>query len=116
LRSNSYPNDNRSDRPPQRAVRRVRSGRPLRESGHLEPLVPHGFERDIEHRKEADYKGHQVVMVSHPDAVASVIENAAGAKQGRSRNADLNVWNAQHSYPEALPLAKDRVLLTLITS
>lgn len=32
----------------------------LTESGHLEPLDPHGFQRHLEHRKEADYKGERV--------------------------------------------------------
>jgi hypothetical protein len=30
------------------------------ESGHLEPLDPHGFRRHLEHRKEADYSGQRV--------------------------------------------------------
>ena len=32
----------------------------LVERDHLEPLDPHGFERHLEHRKEADYKGERV--------------------------------------------------------
>jgi hypothetical protein len=32
----------------------------LAESGHLEPLDPHGYQRHLEHRKEADYKGQIV--------------------------------------------------------
>lgn len=32
----------------------------LTESGHLEPLDPHGFRRHLEHRKEADYRGQRV--------------------------------------------------------
>jgi|SRR5579862_7158432 len=32
----------------------------LTERGHLEPLDPHGFQRHLEHRKEADYKGQRV--------------------------------------------------------
>ena len=32
----------------------------LTESEHLEPLDPHGFQRHLEHRKEADYKGQRV--------------------------------------------------------
>jgi hypothetical protein len=32
----------------------------LLESGHLEPRDPHGFQRHLEHRKEADYKGQRV--------------------------------------------------------
>ncbi|HEY6450848.1 MAG: hypothetical protein WAJ94_01695 [Candidatus Cybelea sp.] len=32
----------------------------LTESEHLEPKDPHGFERHLEHRKEADYKGQRV--------------------------------------------------------
>jgi hypothetical protein len=31
----------------------------LAESGHLEPLDPHGFRRHLEHRKEADYQGQR---------------------------------------------------------
>jgi hypothetical protein len=30
------------------------------EQGHLEPKDPHGFERHLEHRKEADYKGERI--------------------------------------------------------
>lgn len=36
------------------------SGGRLTESEHLEPLDPHGFQRHLEHRKEADYKGQRV--------------------------------------------------------
>jgi len=32
----------------------------LVERDHLEPVDPHGFERHLEHRKEADYKGERV--------------------------------------------------------
>jgi len=32
----------------------------LAESDHLKPLDPHGFQRHLEHRKEADYKGQRV--------------------------------------------------------
>lgn len=32
----------------------------LVERDHLKPLDPHGFERHLEHRKEADYKGERV--------------------------------------------------------
>lgn len=32
----------------------------LTEGEHLEPLDPHGFQRHLEHRKEADYKGQRV--------------------------------------------------------
>lgn len=32
----------------------------LTEGAHLEPLDPHGFQRRLEHRKEADYKGQRV--------------------------------------------------------
>lgn len=32
----------------------------LTEGEHLEPKDPHGFERHLEHRKEADYKGQRV--------------------------------------------------------
>jgi hypothetical protein len=36
------------------------SGGRLTENEHLEPLDPHGFQRHLEHRKEADYKGQRV--------------------------------------------------------
>jgi hypothetical protein len=32
----------------------------LTEGEHLEPKDPHGFERHLEHRKEADYKGQRI--------------------------------------------------------
>ncbi len=32
----------------------------LAEREHLEPKDPHGFERHLEHRKEADYQGQRV--------------------------------------------------------
>lgn len=32
----------------------------LEESGRLEPKDPHGFERHLEHRKEADYQGQRI--------------------------------------------------------
>ncbi len=32
----------------------------LAEGEHLEPKDPHGFQRHLEHRKEADYKGQRV--------------------------------------------------------
>lgn len=32
----------------------------LTETDHLEPSDPHGFERHLEHRKEAHYKGQRV--------------------------------------------------------
>ena len=32
----------------------------LQERQHIEPTDPHGFERHLEHRKEADYKGQRV--------------------------------------------------------
>ena len=32
----------------------------LEERGHLEPDDPHGFQRHLEHRKEAHYKGQRV--------------------------------------------------------
>ncbi len=34
-------------------------GTHLEERGHLEPKDPHGFERDLEHRKESDYSGQR---------------------------------------------------------
>lgn len=34
-------------------------GTQLEERGHIEPQDPHGFERDLEHRKEADYSGQR---------------------------------------------------------
>jgi hypothetical protein len=32
----------------------------LEERGHIEPKDPHGFERHLEHRKEADYQRQRV--------------------------------------------------------
>lgn len=32
----------------------------LQERGQIEPMDPHGFERHLEHRKEADYRGQRV--------------------------------------------------------
>jgi hypothetical protein len=37
----------------------ARDGLHLEEREHLEPKDPHGFERHLEHRKEADYKGQR---------------------------------------------------------
>jgi stalled ribosome rescue protein Dom34 len=36
------------------------SGTALEEGEHLKPKDPHGFERHLEHRKEADYRGQRV--------------------------------------------------------
>lgn len=36
------------------------SGTPLEEREPLKPQDPHGFERHLEHRKEADYKGQHI--------------------------------------------------------
>jgi stalled ribosome rescue protein Dom34 len=36
------------------------SGTALEEREHLKPKDPHGFERHLEHRKEADYRGQRV--------------------------------------------------------
>jgi hypothetical protein len=36
------------------------SGTALEEREHLKPKDPHGFERHLEHRKEADYRGERV--------------------------------------------------------
>jgi len=36
------------------------SGTALQEREHLKPDDPHGFQRHLEHRKEADYKGQRV--------------------------------------------------------
>lgn len=38
----------------------VASSGAVEERGHLEPKDPHGFERHLEHRKEADYQGQRV--------------------------------------------------------
>lgn len=35
-------------------------GGAVEERGHIEPQDPHGFERHLEHRKEADYQGQRV--------------------------------------------------------
>jgi stalled ribosome rescue protein Dom34 len=53
------------------------SGGRLTESEHLEPLDPHGFQRHLEHRKEADYRGQRVPEADEfYERVAQRISNA----------------------------------------
>jgi hypothetical protein len=53
------------------------SGGSLTESEPLEPLDPHGFQRHLEHRKEADYRGQRVPEADEfYERVAQRISNA----------------------------------------
>jgi hypothetical protein len=49
----------------------------LAEGERLEPKDPHGFQRHLEHRKEADYKGQRVPEADEfYDRVAQRLKNA----------------------------------------
>jgi stalled ribosome rescue protein Dom34 len=49
----------------------------LAEGAQLEPKDPHGFQRHLEHRKEADYKGQRVPEADEfYDRVAQRLKNA----------------------------------------
>jgi len=50
----------------------------LVERDHMEPLDPHGFERHLEHRKEADYKGERVPEADeYYDRIAQRLKGAS---------------------------------------
>ncbi len=54
------------------------SGKGLAERGQLQPNDPHGFERHLEHRKEADYRGQRVPEADeYYERIAQRLESAA---------------------------------------
>jgi hypothetical protein len=53
------------------------SGKGLEERGHVQPNDPHGFERHLEHRKEADYRGQRAPEADeYYERIAQRLESA----------------------------------------
>ena len=76
------------------------------ESAHLEPLDPHGFERHLEHRKEADYKGQRAPEEDEfYERVAQRLKNAPsilllGDATGKSSAMEYLVTYLKHRHKE----------------
>jgi len=78
----------------------------LVEQAHLEPADPHGFERHLEHRKEADYRGERVPEpTEYYERVAQRLRPAGsilllGDATGKSSAMNFLVEYIQRKHPD----------------
>jgi hypothetical protein len=92
------------------------SGKGLEERGHLQPDDPHGFERHLEHRKEADYRGQRVPeadeyyerIARRLDTAASILlTGEAGGKSSAMRYLEHYLREKHRAIAERITAAED---------